>query len=273
MTPPGPDSGDRLEPPFSVELLADLHAGALPDDVAAYVASRLDDDPHARRILAALDRTVADLRSAPLGEVDVPQVVADRTRETLAAIRAGSTRPASRAAEPVRTRSQHPAPVVALQPTTPARHRRARGRRTLVAALVAAVVVVIAAASVGLIVTSRHNAPTRPVQAAPSADTRSGTGPTPPSLDRTDRAAAVSVLGSTSGAPFGSPAALRRCTAANGVPADTPVLGSGPVRIGGAGRIVILLGTGVAGRFTALVVERGCDTGNPATVSRTMIGG
>jgi hypothetical protein len=37
--------------------------------------------------------------------------------------------------------------------------------------------------------------------------------------------------------------------------------------------VVILLGTGVAGRFLALVVGPDCDTGNPATVSRTTIGG
>lgn len=270
MTPPGPD---RPEPPFSVEFLADLHTGALSDDVAAYVVSRLDDDPHARRVLAALDRTVADLGSAPLGEVNVPQAVADRTSETLAAIRAESASAEPLKGDPVDSQPQHLAPVVARQPIAPPRHGRARGRRALVAALVAASIVVIAVAAVGLIMASQRTPSTRPVQAAPSAQTRSGTVPAPPTLDHADRPAAVSVLGRVSGAPFGSIAALRRCTAANGVPPDTPVLGSGPVRIGGADRIVILLGTGVAGRFIALVVERGCDTGNPATLSRTTIGG
>ena len=44
------------------------------------------------------------------------------------------------------------------------------------------------------------------------------------------------------------------------------------ITVGGRPAAVILLSTGVAGRFEALVVGLDCDTNNPATVSRTVIG-
>ena len=51
------------EPPYSEDLLADLHAGALPDDTAAHMRARIANDPAAQRVLAALDRTSESLRS------------------------------------------------------------------------------------------------------------------------------------------------------------------------------------------------------------------
>ncbi len=61
--------------PLPVELLADLHAGVLDDEHAAAVRRRVAADPHAQAVLAALDATVAELRSAPAPALP-PSVVA-----------------------------------------------------------------------------------------------------------------------------------------------------------------------------------------------------
>lgn len=52
------------DPPYSPELIADLHADALPPEVAAALWPRVRQDPEARRVLDALDATthaLADL--------------------------------------------------------------------------------------------------------------------------------------------------------------------------------------------------------------------
>ncbi|GAA1483122.1 hypothetical protein GCM10009624_35620 [Gordonia sinesedis] len=317
------------EPPYSPELLADLHAGILPDDVAAHITARLPDDPAARQVLAALDRTRADLRGAPLDIGGVPTSVDARTRDTLAAIRrdvqasrhrpdapsgtahAPATRPASTAPPPTAPQPTAPQPTAppptappptappptappptAPQPTAPqspgppplappptpsgvlaldqARaRRRSRNQRAAAGFAVAAVVVAIVALTVTVVL--NRSSGDGPSRAQPTSTASTGVAGAPGG-DASD-VAMLAVLGKTDGAPFGSPEALRRCTAANDIPATTPVVGSGEVTLDGTRRIVILLGTGVAGRFTALVVDRGCDTGNPAFVSRTTIGG
>ena len=45
------------EPPLSLDVLADLHAGVLPDDVGARLWPRVRADPSAESMLTALDAT------------------------------------------------------------------------------------------------------------------------------------------------------------------------------------------------------------------------
>ncbi|MFT4126227.1 MAG: hypothetical protein QM662_08360 [Gordonia sp. (in: high G+C Gram-positive bacteria)] len=143
--------------------------------------------------------------------------------------------------------------------------RQPHRRHTAVLALVGA-----AAAIVAVVLLTR--ALTGPEAPDDARAHRPPTTTTSPDLGP-PRAVALSVLGQTDAAPFGSVAELRRCTAANGVPAETPVVGSGAVTIDGTPRVVVLLATGRAGRFRALVVGRDCATGRPSTVSDTLIGG
>lgn len=302
-TPGGPPYADASqpgapypEPPYPPELLADLHAGALPDDVAAHVTARLVDDPAGRDVLAALDRTAAQLHGLPVETRPVPPAVDARTRATLAALRnppaasqpapppatghpqhaAAPPPTAPPQATPPRTGPPNTTPPGTDTPVTDLARRRRRPRGPLTTGLLAAAAAVVAVLAVTATLVVRNSpAPQAPSQAQPSTtapETPPGAG-TGPRLDPTSQMAALAVLGRTDGAPFGSTAALRRCTAANGIPDDTPVVGSGEITVDGARRAIILLGTGVAGRFTALVVEPECDTGNPAFVSRTVIGG
>lgn len=83
----------------------------------------------------------------------------------------------------------------------------------------------------------------------------------------------LSVIGRTTPTPFADANARTRCLVANGYRADTPVLGTGPITAQGRPAAVILLPTGTAGRFTALVVGVDCDTDRPAAISTDVIGG
>ncbi|NMO02579.1 hypothetical protein HH308_15295 [Gordonia sp. TBRC 11910] len=232
MTPfePGTPSAGATglpEPPYSPELLADLHADALEPDVAAHVRARIVDDPAAQETLASLDRTRAILRRLPVVERELPPAVRAATDRTLATIAADQ------------------------------RRRSARQRRVRAVAVAASLLIVAAIAPTAWRVT-RSDDPATPV-ARPS------------SVSPSEAATALSFVGRSTTAPL-TMTALRRCTAANGVPASTPVVGSGEARIREQPSIVILLATRHAGRFDVLIVALDCDTGNPATIARSTIG-
>lgn len=70
--PDAPRSG----PPWSPELVAELHAGALDQDTADELLPRIEADPQARELLAALEATTSDLAALP--EVTMPGDVAAR---------------------------------------------------------------------------------------------------------------------------------------------------------------------------------------------------
>ena len=86
--------------------------------------------------------------------------------------------------------------------------------------------------------------------------------------------ALLSVLGRDDAAFTGQngPDRVQRCLGANGVAPRTAVVGSGGLSVGGDPAVVILLSTGMAGRFEALVVGSSCDAGTPATISRRTLG-
>lgn len=326
MTPPGSDDarqGSDLppEPPYSEELLADLHAERLDPATAAHIRGRITDDPDALAVLEALDRTDADLRRhAADTDLPIPESVAARLQETLSQI---SREAGASAASAHGVGADHPPTPGVAAPLAPHPHRpqtsaAQRGRTAAgvgrglslgvrhilgasIGALALVAVIALAAGAFGSggevgdqRAADAASATSTPAAAPTSAKTESTTtgsattGSNAPAANSTvtDSAATdattteatvaaatmLSVLGESSGAPFSSVDALRRCTAANGVSAQTVVVGSGEILVDETPRAVILLATGVAGRFDALVVELHCDTGDPATVSRTTIG-
>ncbi|MFD0205133.1 MULTISPECIES: hypothetical protein [Saccharothrix] len=72
----------RSGPPWSVDLLADLHAGALDPRTEAELRPLVENDPEAREILAALDATLEDLHNLP--PIPMPRHVAERIDAALA---------------------------------------------------------------------------------------------------------------------------------------------------------------------------------------------
>src|SRR4051812_48996977 len=75
--------GTPIDPPWSVDLLADLHAGVLDAETEAVLRPRVEADPEARAVLEALDATLADLSSLP--PIPMPRDVAARIDAALAA--------------------------------------------------------------------------------------------------------------------------------------------------------------------------------------------
>ncbi|RPA64738.1 hypothetical protein EF294_06325 [Gordonia oryzae] len=261
------ESPSLPEPPYSVDQLTDLDAGILEPTLAMHIRSRLADDPGARKVLAALKDLRVDLRDLPVSERPVPEWVDARTQQTLARIAAevGSGRGADGSGDGGRDDESSDTVVTQFR-----RRRQLRSAPQAVALLsVAAAVLIAVIVGVVLVNHSAQTGAANRVQAdgIPMSSSVARTVTTP------GAATVLSVLGRTDGAPFTSTAALRRCTAANGVSAATPILGSGPVTVNGVRQVVILLATGTAGRFLALVVGPECDSGNPATISRTIIGG
>ncbi|WP_168706089.1 hypothetical protein [Gordonia paraffinivorans] len=253
MTPRGTDDadfGERPEPPYSAETLADFHAGLLSARAAEHIRSRIQDDTEAQRILAALDRTVDDLRGLPPEPASIPDSVRSGIQATLSSL-------------PACPQGTTPAPEAIPAPVDLDTRRRSRVLSMLLAA---AAVVVVAAGTFGLV---RQMSPT--TDPAPSTLAQ----PTSPAdtLDPGSSASALSVIGRQDGAPFGSVAALRRCTAAHLVPAQVAVVGSGQITYQGRPAAAILLSTGVAGLFDALIVGLDCDTDTPSLLARGTIGG
>ncbi|TQM81971.1 hypothetical protein FHX81_4361 [Saccharothrix saharensis] len=72
----------RSGPPWSVDLLADLHAGALDPRTEAELRPLVENDPEAQAILAALDATLDDLHDLP--PIPMPRHVAERIDAALA---------------------------------------------------------------------------------------------------------------------------------------------------------------------------------------------
>ncbi|GAB0101054.1 hypothetical protein JMUB6875_00180 [Nocardia sp. JMUB6875] len=113
-------------PPFSTELLADLHGGVLPADQSERLWPAVRQDPEAMRYLNALDRV--DDRLHDLGRDEhiahpMPPEVADRLERMISDLATGDNTPAGGGPERLATvtrlpiapppvvRSTHPAPA------------------------------------------------------------------------------------------------------------------------------------------------------------------
>lgn len=116
-------------PPFDLDVLADLHAGVYPPDVAAALRARVAADAEATAVLAALDATLGDLRGLrDLPPAPVPASVAARLDAAIAgesAARAAATPAPDRAPTPAGGDASDAGRSVASL----AAARRARGRR------------------------------------------------------------------------------------------------------------------------------------------------
>ena len=227
------------EPPFSLEMVADLHAGVYPDDVADALRSKVFDDPDSLAIWKALDATTDELSAAPVLEEPLPAYAQHKLDQALHAMAGDHHRATGEAVTPL---------------------RRRRGALLFSAVAAAAAVTAIAAAT-----TFAFSGRSEPAIAEQNA-------PTPTSIAVPSDATLLSALGQSADAAFGDLARRDRCLAANDIQPATPVLGATSIQAGGGPAVVILLSTGTAGRFDALVVGADCDTANPATLSRTTIG-
>lgn len=261
------------QPPFSPELLADLHAGNTPPELGAELWPAVRRDAQALRYLHALDDVSTELRA--LGRDDrvihpMPADVLDRLErfvEQLDFTEGPTERVATVHQLPLPDSepefSDEPTVSVTPTPAIPDRLSRRRDRRPwfIAAAAVAAVAVIASAAIVAGTVRDR--------EVAPTAGPQPGTSQ-PQGQDLT-AAAALSALGRNDvTGPLSSQAALNRCVHATGL--DRAVLGSTNWSYRGQDAVLILLTGPSPHKITAIVVGTGCTTGDPQILTTVDIG-
>ncbi|MDH6680148.1 hypothetical protein M2284_004374 [Rhodococcus sp. LBL1] len=248
------DGAEMLGPPFSAELLADLHAGVLPEDVSARLWPLVRQDSDALAVLDALDAV-----SARLGEVGrdhsigtpVPPEIAARINSALEQQDAGS------------------AGVVTSLTDAPSRRRMATWMTVAVAATAAAVALVFA-------LTGLDDAgSTAPEVIATPTSTTSGDPVADLGSDLDGNQVLALVHGAKGGADVGrlaDPQVRGACLQANGIEPTTPVLGTRAVRFRGGDAVLMLVAGPHPPALTALVVGADCDATTPDLLTQAEIG-
>jgi len=255
--------GSQHGPPWSVDVLADLHADVLDPAESARLWPLVNADPQARAVLDALDSVKVGL--GQLGNAPAEPMPAQYAARLDAALRSEAmTRGrVATAAAPQTTPAPPVAPVVDLAAARKRRNRLAgwgAGVLTAAAAAVAIAVVGIPGNETG----------GTPQAGDDNTDTEQNTespdaGVEPPlALDSQDLSPAVgSLTGEFDYGPLGDEQGLKDCLAAHDITAGDP-LGVGPVTLDGARGYAALLGAGTTpGEFRLVVVEPTCTTDNP----------
>ncbi|MFC0546362.1 hypothetical protein [Kutzneria chonburiensis] len=268
------------EQPWSVDLLADLHADGGD-------RSRLDAD--ALAVLAALDATQAELSALP--PMRMPDHVAARLDAALAAEAAARSGPVSVTPMPPATGPVPPLtgavpppvplrPAVAPQqpsgPMAPVVDLAAARRRRNRLLGIAGGVVTAAAVAIGIVaVTLPGTVTTGTPQAIPNTSIQTDPQNTGPVALRSDElpGAGLKAVGAHDYGPFTDTAKLSACLAANGLDGKTKPIFGRRATIDGKPAVMFLLPTGQAVRYQLLVVGNDCAAGNPATFANTTIGG
>lgn len=216
-----------MGPPWSVDLIADLHAGVLPPEVAAQLRPRVEADPEAREILQALDATLADLHALP--PIPMPDHVAARIDAALAA----EARPA--------------APVVSLDEARKRRNRRlGLGGGVLVAA----------AAAFGVVFAVSPGAKQADPPAAQETKPTNTNVSAPLAVKSSELGAAVGdVLKAQNYGPLETPDRLAGCLKGGGIASTSKPLGISPISLDGKNAVMAILPGGAAGQFRLVVLD------------------
>ncbi|MFI9507518.1 hypothetical protein [Nocardia sp. NPDC052566] len=254
------------QPPFSPELLADLHADNVTPEQGKQLWPSVRRDPEALRFLHSLDDVSAELRELGRDE----RIIHPMPGDVLARLERFveeldfSEGPTERVATvyqlpsaPSASRRLEFAEEPTVSATVPSRRRHPM--RWLAAAAAAVVV----SAGVAFAVTALRGNEV-------SSTAQPTTGTLAPG-EELSSAAALSALGrSDVTGPLAGQAALNRCVHATGL--DRTVLGSSNWTYRGKDAVLILLTGPSPHKITALIVGTGCTTGDPQILTQTDIG-
>lgn len=257
MTDESRGLGGTVGPPWSVDVLADLHAGVLDEREAAELWPRVNADAEARAIIEALEATTADLNA--LGSAPVEPMPAEFAARLDAAIASEAQRTFGGQAQ------QAPvAPVVDLA----ARRKRNKllGWGTgLVAAAAAAVV------AVAVLVPGGQGGSGSDV-AQPPPTSQPG-GEPPLALKKNDLGPA---LGGPQGVrdlgPLGSEEKLDACLTANGIDPSLRPVKVRPVTFDGKPGVMVLFTTGKLAQFRLVILSPTCGPNEPGKLLDELIG-
>lgn len=236
-------------PPWSVDLLADLHSGVLVDGEATRLRVRVEADPEAQAILEALEATAADLEawgSAPAPPL--PDVVAARIDAALA----------HEAQEMFGT-----APVVDIGVARRRRNRRLgwlSGAVAVAAAAVAAVVILVPKGA-----TTGGNPVAEPPQAGQAA-------PLAVRGDHPEAAVVRLSTGTKDYGPLGGPERLSSCLQTAGLAANANPIGVSPGTVDGRQAVLVLLTTGRLAEFRLIAFAPSCGQGGSGVLLDKVVG-
>lgn len=241
------------QPPFSVELLADLHADNLAPELTDQLWPLVRADPEALAVIEALDAVTAKL--GELGrdhELAVP-IPADVAAGIERALAAASDADAPAAGDPTPETQGVSGTVATLDA---ARARRARrysfaARAGLLAAAALAVVAGATGVAFGLL-GGQHNDGSAP----PQAD-----GSSPAIEFSAESVDMVMSKHTTAQGRLADPAAMHACLVA--VNADRPLIGSINIQYHGRDAVLIVVHSTHPRQVTALVVSPWCGPSYP----------
>ncbi|HEV7650642.1 MAG TPA: hypothetical protein VGP26_21050 [Actinophytocola sp.] len=267
MTDSVKGAGGPPGPPWSVDVLADLHAGALDPAESARLWPQVNTDPQARAVLAALDEVkigLGRLGNAPAEPM--PGLYAARLDAALDAEMRASGRVATAPLPPQSAPTA--APVVDLSAVRRRRNRMAAwGAGVLTAAAAAAAVAFVALP--GQETGGTPSAEGGKTTEAPGGTQGSGEGTDQPlALSKDNLGAAIGGLnGKKDYGDLRDAQGLKACLDAHQVPSSGEPVGVGPVKLDGKPGIAALLGAGTQpGHFRVVVVEPTCSADDPGKV-------
>lgn len=249
MTDSPRGTGAAPGPPWSVDVLADLHAGALDAKQSAALWAQVNHDPDAQAVLAALDGVKRDLDS--LGDAPVEPMPAHFAAQLDAAIaaEAAKTRP---------SQAQSPAGVAPVVDMATARRRRNRRMGWAAGVLTAA------AAAVAVTFVSLPGE--QETGGSPIAGDQPNTsqeapedGATPPLAVEPGGVPSITALqGHEEYGPFGDEKTLLACLADQKIE-NAQVIGAREVTVGTDEAVAALLAGGEDGhRFRLVIVDSSC---------------
>lgn len=256
-------SGGPAGPPWSVDLLADLHAGVLDSELSATLWPQVNADPEARAVIEALDTVKVEL--GQLGNAQVVPMPAHFAARLDAAIAAEAQLRVGAAPAPI---PPPRAPVVDLAAARRKRNRTMAWGVGILATAAAAVAVVVAV--------------------FPGSDTTGGNavagGQLPPSsngvkppLEVASGNLSAAIGGVTNEKDYGplqDQEHLDACIRANNIdPAKVQTVGVRQVMLDGKPGVLAMLTTGEKGQFRILVVEPTCSADNPGQLANVVLPG
>ncbi|ASR38802.1 hypothetical protein BAY61_31645 [Prauserella marina] len=250
MTDEGRGLGGAVGPPWSVDVLADLHAGVLSEREAAELWPRVNADPEARAIIEALDATSADLASLTAAPIEpMPADVAARIEAAI-----------------TQESNARDSNVVSIDVARKRRNKRAgwgAGFLAAAAAVVAAVVITVPGAQ------EQTGGVAEP---APS-DSGQADSEAPLALQSDNLGSALGEInGVRDFGPVGDQQRLAACVEANGIdPAVKPV-GFRPATIDGQEALIVLYTTGELAQYRLIALSPECGPGNPGLLKDEVIG-
>jgi hypothetical protein len=250
MTDSTRGTGAAHGPPWSVDVLADLHAGALDAKQSAALWQQVNRDPDAQAVLAALDSVRRDLDE--LGDAPVEPMPAHFAAQLEAAL----------ANETAITRPAQPG-VAPVMDMAAARRKRNRRMGWAAGALTAAA----AAAAVAFIALpgDTETGGTPVAGATQKTSSEVAPGGTPPLALRGDNLgpAIGGLTGREDFGPMGDEQGFKDCLSGHGIE-DPQVIGAREVTLDGAKGVAALLARGEGNaRFRLVIVEPTCTRDEP----------